>query len=236
MEMKPIIVCGEKLRYMACDDGRIFSLINQRFLKPFKNKCGYMLIYLKTSHGSICKQVHRLIAEAFIPNPSGFETVNHKNGIKSDNRVDNLEWLSRKDNIKHAWKTGLAKPRFGIKNPANVYTEEQIRAVCVLLEQDCFGNKEIAKMCDVNVTLIRDIKFRNKWLNISKEYKIPRVPKKFYDLEYKVIDLIEAGLDDEEILAKVGLPDKRNNRSFIKQCRNINSISLNDCLSDEVDR
>lgn len=47
MEMKPIIVCGEKLRYMACDDGRIFSLINQRFLKPFKNKCGYMLIDLK---------------------------------------------------------------------------------------------------------------------------------------------------------------------------------------------
>lgn len=72
---------------------------------------GYLMVRF-TSKGKYYP-VHRLVALAFIPNPKNLPQINHKNGIKHDNRVDNLEWCTISENAKHAFRTGLRSKYWG---------------------------------------------------------------------------------------------------------------------------
>lgn len=79
-------------------------------LKQKTNKWGYNFVGLSNENGRKNKSIHRLVAETFIPNINNCKEVNHKDGNKNNNKVQNLEWCNRKDNIIHAYKLGLKKP------------------------------------------------------------------------------------------------------------------------------
>lgn len=81
--------------YLISDTGHVYSLKTEKYLKSCKYKDGYYIVSLSKNKKHKSVLVHRLVAQAFIPNPSNKPTVDHINRDKTDNRVENLRWASR---------------------------------------------------------------------------------------------------------------------------------------------
>lgn len=93
--------------YTISVDGKIFSKRKNKYLKQTINKNGYCKVTLQKDKNKKMFSVHRLVANAFIPNCYNLPQVNHINGNKQDNRVENLEWVTAKENMNKAVKIGL---------------------------------------------------------------------------------------------------------------------------------
>lgn len=89
--------------------GEVYSKITNKILSPAIDENGYYRVALSKNGKSYTKKLHRLVAEAFIPNPNNKPTVNHKDTYKRNNRVVNLEWNTISENVKHAYDNGLIK-------------------------------------------------------------------------------------------------------------------------------
>ena len=102
-------VVGFEVLYEVSNLGRVKSHKgrNDKILTPIKCGKGYLQLILCADGKHKNVMIHRMVAKAFIPNPNEERTVNHKDGNKKNNCVDNLEWCSYSDNLKHAYANGL---------------------------------------------------------------------------------------------------------------------------------
>ncbi|MCL1654247.1 NUMOD4 motif-containing HNH endonuclease [Elizabethkingia miricola] len=99
----------------------------------FTNHCGYRKASLaKVKEGKKSKKayfIHRLIANAFIPNPQNKPFVNHIDGVKLNNSIENLEWVNGSENIQHAYNTGLKEAKKGVNSQNSKFSELQIKEI-----------------------------------------------------------------------------------------------------------
>ena len=113
--------------YQVSNLGRVKSV--NKIRKLHKTQDGYYKVRLQ--HGDVDKtcRVHRLVAEAFIPNLHNKETVNHIDGNKENNHVTNLEWNDRHEQLQHAYDLNLKKADKGSSNCNAALTDEQVREI-----------------------------------------------------------------------------------------------------------
>jgi len=139
-------------------------IVRERIRKPFLYKNGYYMITLWRGNVGKTETLHRIIASAFIPNPENKETVNHINGIKTDNSIDNLEWASYSENAKHAVVTGLNPTRSGeqlIHSKLNDIYVSEIRQ----MYKSGISIKEIHKSFNfVSITSIHNVCYNKCWI------------------------------------------------------------------------
>lgn len=160
-------------RVIVKSNGRNHS-ISERFLRFDKkiNSAGYY---------NVCfgrrgyKDVHRAVAESFLgPPPSSRHQVNHKNSNRLDNRVENLEWVTPKDNIAHAIKSGgfnnwykeLSKRSGGTKNPKCKLSEEQVIKIRQLYASGLYQH-QIGELFGVCQSTISSITLSETWKKVS---------------------------------------------------------------------
>lgn len=153
--------------YQISNLGRVKSLKfeKHRILKIGITYNGYNVIYLKNINVKI-NLIHRLIAQAFIPNPDDKRTVNHINGDKTDNRIVNLEWATYSENCQHAYDTGLSHGPKGSINGISKLTESQVLQIRKLANETDLFQWQIGEMFGVHQNLISRIKNRKIWKHI----------------------------------------------------------------------
>lgn len=178
MKERWLWIAGFEGLYKVSNEGRVRSFIGRNgqspgIMSPDNHRCGYFRLKLSSGDTELSKYVHRLVAMAFIPNPDKKPFVNHKNGNKKDNRQENLEWCTAKENSKHAVSLGLIKHRRGVDNKNSKLTNE-----LALEAFNASGSiSEIADRYNVSATVIGFIKIGKTWSHVTgKKYVRKRPP------------------------------------------------------------
>lgn len=149
---------------------RVFTkLARSKVLKQSIDKKGYCRVGVWIDGKIKTLKAHRVVATTFIPNPENKPQINHKNGIKTDNRVENLEWCTNKENSHHAVKMGLFKPSLvrGEQHGHTKTTNEQILEIVKKVKSGAML-KDVANEYGLSRTTLTDIIKGKVWSHITK--------------------------------------------------------------------
>ena len=166
-------VVGYEGLYQVNKNGQIYSLISNKTLKFFyrgsRQDNKYLVVELHKNKKGKTISVHRIVAEAFIPNPNNLPCVNHKDGNKYNNCVDNLEWCTYSENNAHAFQTGLKRIPRGTKSNLSKLTYNEVVEIkkCLILGDSEYGTRPLAKKYGVDHRVIMDIYHNRKYQDIK---------------------------------------------------------------------
>lgn len=166
-------IAGYEGYYQVSNLGRVRnSRRGDRVLKPTLDGCGYPRVTLVKDGVRSTRFVHRFVAIAFLPLEYGRDQVNHKNGVKADSCVDNLEWCTQLENMRHAVKTGLKPSMVGENATNSLLTELQVLEIRELRSRGT-KLKVIAEMYGVSLSAISMVVYCYTWKhlpsNVSKK-------------------------------------------------------------------
>lgn len=139
-----------------------FQTVRERILRPCINKHGYLSLVLRNDNKGKTHDIHRLVALAFKDKIDGKNHVNHINGIKTDNRADNLEWCTRSENELHAHRTGLKVSLKGEKHKDARLKEADVLDIFYSHEP----NQALADKYKIGFEHVRCIKKKIKWKHL----------------------------------------------------------------------
>lgn len=159
--------------------GKQLRPVRSIILKFNITRHGYYQVKLSKHHKYTGLYVHKLIALHFIPNPENYPQVNHKDGNKLNNSIDNLEWCTQKQNTIHAYRTGLAKGNPGSANSQAILTEEIVKAIYET--KGAFTVAEIAAKYSVHRITIGAIFRGDSWNHVTG------LPKTIRDENRKIL-------------------------------------------------
>ena len=161
--------------YYISKDGIVINIKTNRQLKYQLDKNGYFRVNLYNKENQTKQSVHRLVALAYLENNNDLPQVNHKDGNKQNNNVENLEWCSAKENVNHAFRTGLKKSvgacHIGELNTKNKLKESDVLQIRKRKKQ----NEKIKDVFQDYKTKITYKGFEQIWFNYTWKHLVEKV-------------------------------------------------------------
>jgi len=169
-------VVGFEGAYQVSSFGRVKSLdrivkrppkgdlpLKGKYIKPLMEKKGYFAVGLINHSIKHQRKIHRLVATMFIDNPMNYPQVNHKDGNKTNNNIDNLEWCNNSMNIQHAYDNGLKKARNSENNLSAKLTNEQVINIRKWYSEGIYTKRQLSDIMNVTFTSISGIVRFKSW-------------------------------------------------------------------------
>lgn len=148
-------------QYLCSNFGNIKSKRYNKPLKGFLSNCGYVRVQIGSPNNK--HYVHRIVAETFIEKIDGKSHVNHIDGNKQNNAVENLEWVTQSENDKHAYDTGLKVSKKGEDAHRSILSLKSVLEIKQLLSNG-YNCKYISGLYGVHRKTISDIKNNRTWV------------------------------------------------------------------------